>query len=390
MIIEQIDMFYLTMPEVLDIGDGSQDALLVRARGGGLTGWGECEASPLVSIANWICPKSHSACKNVHDSVRGQQIDRPEDIVRLGHMVRAAGLDIAQTNHTWSGVEIALWDLLGKQLNEPVYRLLGYQRAYPKTPYASQLFGDTPEQTLQKAAKCRANGFLAIKFGWGVYGRATVDADAAQVAAARDGLGDDGILLIDAGTVWGEDVEQAAKRLAALEKHKVVWFEEPFVGDATHAYSALANQCRNVRLAGGEGAFNFHMARNLIDHGNIGFVQIDTGRIGGIAPAKQVADYATQKGVTYVNHTFTTYLALAASLSPYAGIESASICEYPVEASPLAQSLTNERLEIVNGQVNLPDEPGLGISVSEEAIREYLVDVEIKVAGEVLYSTPSV
>ena len=119
-------------------------------------------------------------------------------------------------------------------------------------------------------------------------------------------------------------------------------------------------------------------------------MQIDTGRIGGIAPAKQVADYAIQKGVTYVNHTFTTHLALAASLSPYAGVESASICEYPVEASSLGQSLTNERLEIVDGQVHLPDEPGLGISVCEETIRKYLVDTEIKVAGKELYSTPPV
>jgi L-alanine-DL-glutamate epimerase-like enolase superfamily enzyme len=316
MIIEHVDLFYLAMPQILDVGDGSQDALLVRASSGDLSGWGECEASPLVSIANWVCPMSHSACKNVRDSVVGQHVRCPEDIVNLGHQVRAAGLDVAQTDHTWAGIEIALWDLLGKQLEEPVFRLLGYEKALPKTPYASQLFGDTPSQTFQKAAERRKEGFRAVKFGWGNYGRCNVETDAEHVASARAGLGADGVLMIDAGTIWGQDVRQAEQRLAALEQHNVLWLEEPFVGEAIHAYAALASKCRRVELAGGEGASNFHAARNLIDHGRIGFVQIDTGRIGGIAPAKAVADYATAKGVSYVNHTFTTHLALAASLVP--------------------------------------------------------------------------
>ena len=387
---ESIDLFYLAMPTVKDVGDGSQDALLVRVRGGGHTGWGECEASPLVSIANWVCPMSHSASKNVRDQVLGRPIDRARDIIQLGHDVRAAGLDIAQTDHTWSGIEIALWDWLGKRLGEPVYRLLGYEHAYPKTPYASQLFGETPEQTFAMARQRRAEGYRAVKFGWGPYGRGTVAEDTAQVAAAREGLGNDATLLIDAGTVWREEVEQGRQRIAALEEHDVMWLEEPFVGEALHAYAALASHCGTVKLAGGEGASNFHSARNLIDHGKIGFVQIDTGRIGGIAPAKDVAEYATAQGVTYVNHTFTTQLALAASITPYVGIESAQLCEYPVAPSRLAVSLTRDKLEVEQGMITLSDKPGLGISISEAAIREYLLDVEIRVGGKQLYRTPTV
>ncbi|MCI0529103.1 MAG: hypothetical protein L0Y56_16830, partial [Nitrospira sp.] len=92
--IEAIDFFYLSMPEVLDIGDGSQDALLVRVQAGDYVGWGECEASPLVSIAGLICPMSHSACKPVQASVLGQTLDGPEDIVRIGNLVRANSLDV--------------------------------------------------------------------------------------------------------------------------------------------------------------------------------------------------------------------------------------------------------------------------------------------------------
>ena len=88
--IESVDFFYLAMPEVLDIGDGSQDALLVRLRAGGSESWGECEAAPLVSIASWCCPMSHSACKPVADSILGQELNDPEDIIRIGRLVHEA------------------------------------------------------------------------------------------------------------------------------------------------------------------------------------------------------------------------------------------------------------------------------------------------------------
>jgi L-alanine-DL-glutamate epimerase-like enolase superfamily enzyme len=387
--IEDVDFFYLAMPEILDIGDGSQDTLLVRVRANGFTGWGECEASPLVSIANWVTPMSHSACKAIRDLVTGQSIESPADIDRLSELVSAGGLDIAQTDHTYSGLEIALWDLLGKQSGLPVYRLLGYDRAYPKTPYASQLFGETPEETYEKAQVSREQGYRAVKFGWGNYGRLTAEHDRDQVAAARRGLGDDGILMIDAGTVWVDDVEQAKARLPALADNNVHWLEEPFVGDALSAYRELADASDGVRIAGGEGAFNVHMARNLIDYGKIDFVQIDTGRIGGIGPSRTVAQYAAEKGVAFVNHTFTTQLALSASLAPFAGIEQWEICEYPVEASPLAVELYNGELTRgEDGLVRLPDSPGLGVEPNLDTIRKYLVEVEIKVAGRTIYSTP--
>src|SRR5688572_10485383 len=240
--IESIDLFYVSMPVVRDIGDGSQDALLVRVRGDekGLVGWGESEASPLVSIANFCCPMSHSACKNVRDVVIGRRIESPSDIVELGEEMRAKGLDIAQTEHTFAGVEIALWDLLGKRRGEPVYRLLGYERAFPKTPYASQLFGNTPQQTRDKAAASREAGYRAVKFGWGPYGRGSVQQDRDQVAAAREGLGKDGTLLVDAGTVWVDDVAAAEARLPALEEFRALWLEEPFVGGALDAHRELA------------------------------------------------------------------------------------------------------------------------------------------------------
>lgn len=387
--IEAIDFFYLSMPEVLDIGDGSQDALLVRVVAGDQIGWGECEAAPLPSIAGLICPMSHSACKPVQTSVLGQTLDKVEDIPRIGNLVRANSLDLLQADHILSGIDMALWDLLGKRYATPVYALLGYKTVFPKTPYASMLFGDTPQETLAKGRSARAMGYRAAKFGWGPIGLGTAGEDADQFMAAREGLGEDGVLLIDIGTVWKDDVAAASQRIPALQACRATWLEEPFVSGALDAYRQLAAMSGAVKLAGGEGSHNYYMAQQMIDYAGIGYVQIDAGRIGGISVSKEVADYAQAKGVTYVNHTFTSHLALSASLQPYAGIRNDVICEYPVEPKALALAITqNHILPDANGQVHTPEAPGLGMVVNTTGLQPYLVDVEIRVQGKTLYQTP--
>lgn len=388
--IEAVDFFYLSIPQVRDIGDGSQDALLVRLQAGGYTGWGECEASPLVSIASWNCPMSHSACKPLSASVLGQKLESVEDIHRINRLARENSLDLLQADHTMSGIDIALWDLLGKKFGEPVYKLLGYKEASPKIAYASQLFGDDPQTTFQRAQEVARSGIRAAKFGWGPYGRGSVKEDAEQVAAAREGLGSDGILLIDAGTVWFDDVSVAEQRLAALRAARAQWLEEPFVSGALEAYKNLAAKSGGVRLAGGEGCHNFHQAKNMIDYGGVGYIQIDTGRIGGITTAKQVADYAAQRNVFFVNHTFTTHLALSASIQPYAGLKGHELCEYPFDPSPLGRDFTKTKISPdKNGLIRLPEGVGLAVEPDLAALKQYALDVEIKVAGkEVFKSIP--
>ena len=388
--IESVDVFYLAMPQILDIGDGSQDMTLVRVRADdGSTGWGECEASPLPTIAAFVTAPSHSACHGVLDSVQGAAINGPADIATLARRVLERGLDLLQTAHAWSGVEIALWDLLGRATGEPAWALAGHSHCEPRRPYASQLFGDTPEQTHARAVEVAKAGYRAAKFGWGPYGRGTVAEDAAQVQAARVGLGPDATLLVDAGTVWGEDVEAAAARLPALADAGVVWLEEPFASGALAAYADLAGRTSRVALAGGEGASDQYQARQLIDHGRLGYVQIDTGRIGGIGPATAVAGYAEARDVRFVNHTFTSHLALAASLVPYAGQPGELLCEYPVAASPLATGLvTNPLLPDADGLVRLTERPGLGVELDLAAVAPYLQQLEIVLNGTCRYRTP--
>ncbi len=388
--IESIDFFYLSMPTVLPIADGSQDALLVRITAGGQVGWGECEASPLVTIASLVCPMSHSACQPVAASVLGQTLDSPTDIARIHRQVRQNSMDLLQADHALSGIDIALWDLLGNVSAQPVYQLLGYPRAYPKVPYSSLLFGATPQETLVKTKQAEQLGFRAVKLGWGPFGLNGLQADVDQVVAAREGLGADGLLCIDAGTIWEIDLDEAAQRLDVLEACRVTWLEEPFHTGALNAYHTLAGRCRQVKLAGGEGAHNEFMAGQMIDYAGLGYIQIDTGRVGGITSAQRVFDHARARGVTFVNHTFTSHLALSASLQAYAGAADHALCEYPGQLSPLASDLTLEHLlPNHDGEICVPDRPGLGMTPDPTAIKRYLVEAEVVVNGRVLYQTPT-
>lgn len=387
--IESVDFFYLAMPEITDEVDGSQDALLVRVRAGGYEGWGECEAAPLPCIAAYCCPPSHGACKPARDAVEGATLNDPDDIRRINAEVRRIGLDILQKDHTLSGIDAALWDLLGRAKEVPVYQLLGDKRAYPKLPYASVLLPDTPEETYLKAKEIRAQGFRAAKFGWGPWGKGSVADDIAHAKAAREGLGDDGILLIDAGTIWEDNAEAGLARAEALKPYRLTWLEEPFHSEALDSYRTLALAHPELSLAGGEGAHTLYMARELVRRGGVKYLQIDVGRIGGITTAYECRQLAEEAGIHYVNHTFTSALALSASLHPFIGVERFTIAEYPTELKPLGLEMSQDRiLPDANGMISVPEAPGLGITPDLPALQKYLLPVRIEVGGKVLYESP--
>ena len=387
--IDSVDCFYLRAPDVTDAADGTQDSFLVRVRSDdGLEGWGESDASPLVSLAVYCCPTSHGNIINIRESLVGETLDRVEDIGRLHAKALRNGLDIQQIHHAYAAADIALWDLLGKRLNEPVWRLLdgAAARPHPKRPYASSLFGDTPDATRALAAERRKAGFTAAKFGWGPMGRFGRENDVALVQAAREGLGKEPLLLVDAGVVWGEDDATAAQRSADFAPFGCGWLEEPLSPTAIEAYRRLTSRKPPVPIAAGEGSGRYRDAKDMLVNGGVAFIQIDAGRIGGITPAHQVRKLAELRGVTYVNHTFKSHLSLAATLRVFATTPAFELLEYPTGGSALAQNLTNERLERgADGLVRLPEKPGLGVTVNVKTVREYLKPVAIEIGGEKVY-----
>ena len=376
--IENIELFYLSMPEIIDEADGSQDALIAKVEGGGFIGWGECEASPLTSIANFICPKSHSAAKPIKDSVLGADLNNLADVKKIIHNVKQNSLMIAQTPQTFSGIEVAILDLLSKKNQSPIYEIIGHKNSNPKIAYASVLFGNTPDETLKKASDMRLKNFKAVKFGWQNFGT-DLNNDKDHLIAAREGLENDLMLMVDAGAVWGNNVSEALKRVEILKEANVTWLEEPFYSDAFDEYSQL-NKISSLPLAGGESCHSVESAKNMIKYGNVKFIQIDAGIAGGILAGKDIAKFAEENDVQYVNHTFTSHLQLSASLQSYAGSLKSKLAEYPMQLKSLAWDITKNHIIMdKNGYINTPSDIGHGMVINEDALFKYKVDVEIKV-----------
>ena len=390
--ITAVDPFYLRMPNITTAADGTQDTLLVRIRTDtGIEGWGECDASPLVCLAVYCCPMSHGNIINIRTSLIGETLEGPADVVRLSEKTLRNGLDIQQIQHAYSGAEIALWDVIGQQLGKPVYRLLAEMSgtpdvAHPKLPYASVLFGDTPEATYQTASGLRERGYRAAKFGWGPMGKFGEANDIALVRAAREGMGSDAQIMIDAGVVWGADHETAYQRAEAFAEFSPTWLEEPLAPDAIDAYGALTQKHPRVPIAAGEGSNTYRMAEDLIVHGGVNFVQIDAGRMGGIMPSFQVRQLAERRGIQYVNHTFKSHLSLASSLHVFATNPDFDLLEYPAAGSELSQRLVKNPFQVdPDGMVRVREIPGLGVDMDTEAIRPYLASVRIEVGAETVF-----
>lgn len=391
-----VDPFYFRMPEISTAADGTQDTLLVRIRTDeGIEGWGECDASPLVSIAVYCFPMSHGNIINISTSLIGETLNSPDDILRLSDKVLRNGLDIQQMHHAYSGAEIALWDIIGKKFDKPVFSLLAelsntYSVPHPKLPYASVLFGDTPEDTFDIAKKLSEIGFRAAKFGWGPMGKISEEYDIALVRAARDGMGTDVQIMIDAGVVWGSDYETAYNRAEVFAEFSPTWLEEPLAPDAIDAYMSLTTKNPRVPIAAGEGSSTYRMAEDIIVNGSIQFVQIDTGRIGGIFPSYQVCQLAEKHGRQYVNHTFKSHLSLAAALHVFATNPKFDLLEYPAAGSELSQQIIRKPFQIdSDGMVRVKELPGLGVEVDIEAIRPYLVPVQIVIGNDSVFEHSS-
>ncbi len=167
----------------------------------------------------------------------------------------------------------------------------------------------------------------------------------------------------------------------------MAWWEEPFSTGALREYSRLAART-SIPLAGGEGSHTADQARHFIDYGSVGYVQVDAGRIGGITAAREVAQYARDRAVRYVNHTFTSNLALSASLQPFADAPEGAFTETPVDPSALAIAIAGVPWSLdAHGMICAPDGPGLGVTPDLQAVRPYLQRIEFRWNGRTLFES---
>src|SRR3954447_8006380 len=244
--ITRVEAIHLRLPEVNERCDGSQETLVVKVHTDeGLVGVGEVDSSSLVAKAIIEAPLSHKICRGLAECVLGQNAF---EIDRLVHRMVEGSIFFGRQGaaiQAMSGVEIALWDIVGKAVGRPVYQLLGGGFRKTFRAYASILFGDTPAETERIARGLAGQGYRAAKFGWGPMGQGE-ESDIAHVRAARQGLGDNIELMVDAGLCW--DTATAIRRAKQFEEFKLTWLEEPLHPDNVAGYGKLSSQSP-IRIA---------------------------------------------------------------------------------------------------------------------------------------------
>lgn len=368
--ITQVEAIPLRLPVVNERCDGSQETLVVKVHtDAGIVGIGEVDSSAHVAKAIIEAPLSHQISRGLALCVLGQD---PFEIERLTHAMYEGSIFYGRQGaaiQAMSGIEIALWDIVGKAVGQPVYKLLGGAFRKQFVAYASYLFGDTPEVTQENAARLRDQGFRAVKFGWGPMGQSEA-MDLALVRAARRGLGDDVELMVDAGLCW--DAATAIRRARQFTEFNLTWLEEPLHPDDLEGYRRLCASHPPMRIAAGEEVCDLGEFDALMDCG-IDVVQVDVTRIGGLGRSRHVGWTSARRRRLCVNHSYKTGINIAASLHFLAALPNTHYFEYCVEQGALRQQLTRQRFPVVDGLIAVPEEPGLGIELNEEIVQRYRV-----------------
>jgi L-alanine-DL-glutamate epimerase-like enolase superfamily enzyme len=230
------------------------------------------------------------------------------------------------------------------------------------------LFADTPEQTAEMAKQYVEMGLTAVKFGWGPIGDDAA-VDVAHVQAAREAIGEERDLMVDAGHAW--DWETALGRTELFKPFNLTWLEEPVGQDDRHGYRELCKRSP-IPIAGGEGDVTHFDFKELIDCG-LHVVQPDIAFCGGITVCKRVSDMTTAHGRKAVPHCFSTGINLAASLHWISTVADGDLVEYCLRPSPLMRKLVANLPQVISGRVPVPTEPGLGIELDEDVIEEFRV-----------------
>ena len=278
--------------------------------------------------------------------------------------------------HTISGIDIALWDILGKVTGMPVGRLLGGCYRKRIQPYCSLLM-EQPMAMAEVVARYRAQGFRAFKIGWGPFGRAMdTKLDAAIVRAAREAAGPDAKLFVDAGASdahWPHGLKWAMRTSEMLADHDVGWFEEPLKPDAIDDFCDL-RRSSPVPIAGGEVLTRRQSFLPWLVRGAFDIVQPDVTKVGGISEQRRIAWLAHDFGVKYVGHGWNTALGLAADLQLASAFPDTDLVEF-IGGSPYVDGILQQPFTLDDeGCLTIPNLPGLGVELDREKVARYTPD----------------
>ncbi len=274
--------------------------------------------------------------------------------------------------HTISGIDIAMWDILGKATGQPVGRLLGGRYRDRVLPYASLLMQE-PQPLSDRLHSIREQGFRAFKIGWGPFGRKNKKLDEQIVRAAREAVGPDSFLMVDAGgsdAFWPQGYKWALETAAMLAVYDVHWFEEPLPPDNMRDY-ILLRQNAPLPISGGEVLTRRQSFSPWISSGAFDIVQPDVTKVGGISEERRIAWMAEDHGVRFIPHGWNTALGLAADLHLASANRHTDMVEY-IAGSPFVDEIIADPWKLdSSGMLQIPNEPGLGVSLNLDAVEKY-------------------
>ena len=274
--------------------------------------------------------------------------------------------------HTISGIDIALWDILGKATGQPVGRLLGGRYRERVRPYASILM-DQPAPLRDHLLAVKAQGFRAFKMGWGPFGRVSAQLDEAIVAAAREAIGPDCWLMVDAGgsdAHWPGNYKWALRTAQMLAQYNVYWFEEALKPDALDDYVAL-RRAAPLPITGGEVLTRRQAFQPWLQAGAFDIVQPDVTKVGGISEERKIGWMAEENGVQFIPHGWNTALGLAADLQLASAFAHTDFVEY-LTGSPYIDALVATPWQLDDeGMLPIPTGPGLGVELDPDAVKRY-------------------
>jgi L-alanine-DL-glutamate epimerase-like enolase superfamily enzyme len=274
--------------------------------------------------------------------------------------------------HAISGIDIALWDIFGKATGQPISRLLGGRHRERIKPYGSLLMAE-PAVLTDRLQAAMARGFRAFKIGWGPFGRANQRTDEAIVRAAREAVGPDIELMVDAGgsdAFWPHGYKWAINTARMLAAYDISWFEEALRPDDIDGH-VLLREHSPVPIAGGEVLTRRQAFLPWIERAAVDYIQPDVTKVGGLTEQHRIGQYADDHAIMMVPHGWNTGVGLAADLQLVAAAGNARWVEY-ITPAPYVDDLFAEPLQMDDdGLLTIPDGPGLGFTWNPDGIARH-------------------
>ncbi len=387
--ITDIECHILVVPDLrVDATSSSQDDLVVVVHtDDGISGVGETDTGPWLARAAIDAPGSHSMAMGMKDLLMGMDPFDTAAIWEKLYTYTAMSGRRGAVICAIGAIDMALWDIKGKALGLPVYKLLGGAHKDHIVPYASlQPHGETVseyrESLVAWAKRAKEYGFTAGKMECtlgGPYshtGLQGTDEDMTEiVTACREAVGPEFEMMVDVQYLWS-DAKSALRTISKWAHLDLFFLETPLQIDNLDGYAMLAREAP-MRIAAGEWQNTRFEFIELMDKGRIDVAQPDVGRVGGLTEAMRVCHLAQDRGRLIVPHCWKTGIGIAASAHMALAIPHCPFIEFlPAELcdSALRVELVEEPLNMSNGLIELPEKPGLGIELNWDAVNKYDVD----------------